>query len=237
MSEAPLCFLHTAAVHVAGFERLVQSRAPGLRVRHLVDETLLAEAQARGADDAGVIERVQRAMREAASGGARVVVCTCSTIGGAAERTRTDGSFHALRIDRAMADRAVALGPRVLVVAALASTLAPTCALIGESAAALKRPVALQTLLVEGAWAHFQRGAPPAYIQAIVDAVGPAAGDADVVVLAQASMAPAAEALARPGREVLASPALGVAQALARLRELQGQQGPAVPLAATLPPR
>jgi hypothetical protein len=44
-----------------------------------------------------------------------------------------------------------------------------------------------------------------------------AAGNCDVVVLAQASMAPAAQALADLGVEVLSSPQLGVQAALARL--------------------
>ena len=74
-------------------------------------------------------------MREAASDGAAVVACTCSTIGGIAERTATGGAFTAQRIDRAMAERAVRAGPRVLIAAALESTLEPTTALILSTAA------------------------------------------------------------------------------------------------------
>jgi hypothetical protein len=41
-----LAFLHTAAVHVDTFERLVRRLAPGMPTRHLVDTSLLAEALA-----------------------------------------------------------------------------------------------------------------------------------------------------------------------------------------------
>ncbi|NVM87721.1 hypothetical protein FHT32_001360 [Variovorax sp. SG517] len=96
-----LAFLHTAQVHVPTFERLVRENAPALRVRHVVREELLADARVIGVDDAGLIARVNEAMHEAASGGAKVVVCTCSTIGAIAERTPSGDAFTALRIDRA----------------------------------------------------------------------------------------------------------------------------------------
>jgi hypothetical protein len=62
-------------------------------------------------------------------------MCTCSTIGGMAEKTPTHGAFTALRVDGAMAEKAVRTGPRVLIVAALEGTLAPTTALILRAAA------------------------------------------------------------------------------------------------------
>ncbi len=213
---APLAFLHTAAVHVRTFEDLVQRLAPGLAVRHRVDEGLLADAQRLGADDPAVAARVHRAMAALAAEGAEVVVCTCSTLGGAAERTPAAG-FAALRIDRAMAAQAVARGPRVLVAAALQSTLEPTARLIAESAAAAGREVRVRRLAVAGAWAHFLGGDTARYVDAIVRAVADHAGEADAVVLAQASMAPAVRPLAERGIAALTSPEPGVRAALDRL--------------------
>jgi len=212
-----IAFLHTSPVHVETFQRLAKAADPALEVEHVVAEDLLAEAQRVGAKDPGLVQRVQEAMAAAASRGAALVVCTCSTIGGAAERTPATAGFAVARIDRAMADRAVALGPRVLVVAALASTLEPTAELIRESAAALRAEVELDQLLVAGAWPHFLRGDRDAYVATVAAAVRAASARADVVVLAQASMATAAERLGDIGVEVLSSPALGVQSALARL--------------------
>jgi hypothetical protein len=213
-----ITFLHTSPVHVETFGRLVSAANPTLRVEHVVAEELLAEAQRVGADDRALIERVHNAMINAASTGAAIVVCTCSTIGGAAEKTQTDGHFKAARIDRAMADRAVQLGPKILIVVALESTLKPTTGLIQESAAALHLPVQIESLVVEGAWSHFQRGDRNAYLGAVAAAVRAASKRADVVVLAQASMAPATEMLQDVDIEVLASPVLGVQAALGYLQ-------------------
>ena len=216
-----IAFLHTSPVHVATFERLVGEMSPGLRVRHVVAEDLLADAQLGGADDPALVKRVHQAMADAAATGAKVAVCTCSTIGGAAERTETRGEFLASRIDRAMADRAVSLGPRVLVVAALESTVAPTMALIHDSAARLRTSVEVQALLVPDAWQLFLDGDKDAYVVRIAQTVSAASSDADVVVLAQASMAPAAALLDGLGCEVLSSPALGVQAALDALQSFR----------------
>jgi len=213
-----IAFLHTARVHVPTFERLMREIAPDLEVSHLVKEELLCDARAAGIGNPALTARVHDAMREAASGGAAVVACTCSTIGGIAEQTATGGAFAAQRIDRAMADRAVRAGPRVLVAAALESTLEPTTALILSAAAQAGVDVRPSVLLVEGAWAHFEAGDTTRYIETLARAIRAAAVAADVVVLAQASMAPVAAELADIGIEVLGSPGPGVAHAVATLR-------------------
>jgi len=210
-----IAFLHTSARHVATFDRLLKAADPGVQVDHLVAEPLLDDARRDGVHDPALIRRVHAAMSEAAAHGASVVACTCSTIGGIAERAPAPAGRTFTRIDRAMADRAVQLGPRVLIVAALASTLQPTAHLIGESAAAAHASLVLQTLCVDGAWPHFERGDHAAYIDAVAAAVRAARRTFDVVVLAQASMADAADALHDLGVPVLASPQLGV-QAMLR---------------------
>jgi hypothetical protein len=210
-----LAFLHTAQVHVPTFERLVRRIEPGLRVRHVVREELLADARVVGVDDAGLVSRVHEAMHEAASEGAKVVVCTCSTIGAIAERTPTGDAFRALRIDRAMADQAVRTGPRVLIAAALESTLAPTKALVLSAAQDAGIAVQPAVLFVEDAWPHFEAGDSVRYIETLASAIRAASAEADVVVLAQASMAPVADALANLGIDVLSSPAPGTAHAVA----------------------
>lgn len=208
-----IAFLHTSPVHQPTFEKLMREAAPGLGVRHLVREDLLADAQRTGADDPALVARIVEAMREAGATGAKVVVCTCSTIGGAAEGVQ--GAFKATRIDRAMADKAVTAGRPVLMVAALESTLAPTLALLASSAQRLGVQPEIRTLVAKDAWAHFLAGDTAGYVGAIVAAIAGANARDCIVVLAQASMAPAAAALEKLGITALSSPQLGVAHALA----------------------
>ena len=192
---ATIGYLHTADVHVETFRALTAER--GQQDLHLVDATLLADARAHGVD-ADLEARVADRLRELAARGPDVIVCTCSTLGGIAERVPL--GVPVLRLDRPMAEAAVALGGRIAVVASTESTLAPTRDLLLECAA--DADVTLAPCL--GAWAFFEAGDLDGYHQAVAAHVRTL--DADVIVLAQASMAPAAALLGDFGHPVLSSP-------------------------------
>lgn len=116
-----------------------------------------------------------------------------------------------LRIDEAMADEAAAIGGRIAVIATLATTLEPTCALLSERLERAGTSAAVERVLVEGAFAAVSSGDRAEHDRLVGDAVQEAAARSDVVVLAQASMASAA-AGDHPV-PVLSSPAAGVARA------------------------
>ncbi|WP_399945045.1 aspartate/glutamate racemase family protein [Streptomyces sp. BBFR25] len=202
-----LALLHTSPVHVPVFDALRDASHPGLELRHHVDAGLLERARRDGPE--AVAETVAAVLARAVAQGARAVLCTCSTIGGVAEAAAAGVGVPVLRVDRPMAAAAVAVGPRVLVLAALESTLAPTAALIEEEARRADRRVEVRTRLVEGAWSRFEAGDGEGYLRRVAEAADSVTG-ADVIVLAQASMAPAKERT-RARVPVLASPAPGLA--------------------------
>lgn len=216
-----LIFLHTATSHIDTFNDLAERWLPGVHIAHQVEAGLLAEAQREGLTPV-LIERVQGVVKQAGQQ-ADVVCCTCSTLGDAAERTFADDTGkYSIRIDRAMADQAVvmAAGQRIQVLAALATTLEPTEQLLRSSAHQAGVELTLQPSLVEGAWAEFESGDLAGYYQRIAAQIGLLAKSCELVVLAQASMAPAI-ALCETAVPVLSSPALGV-KALASLLNVAG---------------
>ena len=206
-------FLHTAEVHRGTFTGLLDEVAPGLASTHIVDEALLADARERGGVDDELMSRLTFRLREAARG-ASVVVCTCSTISGAAEALSGAIGVPVVRIDRPMAERAVSSGSRITVVAALQSTIGPTVGLIREVAASRGLDPAVDEVVVSGAWGLFENGDLKGYVSVIaatIDSLDPAP---DVVVLAQASMA-AAAAFCTTAVPVLTSPRSAVDAAVA----------------------
>lgn len=204
-----LALLHTSPVHVPVFDALRDRAHPGLELLHLVAEDLLERARADG--PATVADAVRARVREAVDRGARAVLCTCSTIGGVAEAAGAGAGVAVLRVDRPMAAAAVAAGPRVVVLAALESTLGPTGALIEGEARRAGRSAEVRTVLVHGAWERFEAGDAAGYVRLVARAAD-TVRDADVIVLAQASMAPA-EALVATAVPVLSSPRPGLAAA------------------------
>lgn len=210
----PLALLHTSPAHIPVFDALRDADHPGLELRHLVDEELLARARREGPES--VAGDVRAYIAGAVADGARVVLCTCSTIGAIAERT--DAGVPVLRVDRPMAAAAVAAGSRVVVLATVASTLEPTVGLVEEEARRAGRPVEARTALVDGAWALFDAGDVDGCARAVADAAD-AIADADAIVLAQASMT-AAEGLVTTSVPVLSSPRPGLAAAADAIRRL-----------------
>lgn len=207
-------FLHTAPAHVPVFEALLREIDASVRSRHAVDEGLLADARAAGSVTPRIAERVAGALAALTAQGAAVLVCTCSTIGAAAETAALPPGVVAMRIDRPMAERAVAIGRRIAVVAALPSTLGPTADLLHAAARRAGRSIEIVDVLCADAWSHFERGDTNCYLAAVSAAVERAVARADVVVLAQASMAAAADRTAHLSVPVLSSPRLGVEAAL-----------------------
>ncbi|GGV51613.1 aspartate/glutamate racemase family protein [Streptomyces spectabilis] len=208
-----LALLHTSPVHVPVFDALRDADHPGLALRHLVHEELLDRARRDGPE--AVADELGSVLERAVADGAGAVLCTCSTIGGVAEARAAALGAPVLRVDRPMAAAAVTAGPAVTVLATVASTLGPTVALLTEEAERAARPVDVRTVVVDGAWERFEAGDRDGYVSLIAAAVERAAADgADVVVLAQASMADAA-ARGAVRVPVLASPRPGLRAAAA----------------------
>ncbi|MGW6564026.1 arylsulfatase [Streptomyces sp. NPDC054975] len=208
-----LALLHTSAVHVPVFDGLRDRHHPGLDLRHVVAEELLVRARAEGPE--AVAGAVREVLAEAVTDGAAAILCTCSTLGGVAERHAAELGVPVLRVDRPMAAEAVR-AETIVVVAAVESTLVPTLDLLREEAG--DRTPTVTTLLVDGAWDRFLAGDHDGYLDAVaaaVDRVDRAEGG--VVVLAQASMADAAERTTTP-LPVLSSPRVGLAAAARAVR-------------------
>lgn len=212
MVTPALALLHTSPVHVPVFEGLRDEEHPGVELRHLVHEDLLARARVEGPD--AVAGDVEELLVRAVAEGASLVLCTCSTIGSVTEARAAAVGVPLVRVDRPMAAAAVAAGRSVAVVATLHSTLGPTRALVEEEAARAGRPVDVMTVLVEGAWERFEAGDREGHVRLITDAVDALDG-VDSVVLAQASMAEAADRATLPV-PVVSSPRVGLREAVLR---------------------
>jgi hypothetical protein len=192
-----LILFHTAASNVAVFSRVAMAFPD---VRHVVRPDLLAAAEADGGLTTNVRRQAVEAMRAELRG--ERMICTCSTIGPAAEDLAGEG-LPVRRADAMLAERAVADGGRVAVLYAVATTEASTRELFERVAAKSGNRTVVELVLVPDAWERFRNGEATAYYRAIAAAVDKLDEGFNVIALAQASMAPAAE-LCR--RRMLTSP-------------------------------
>ncbi len=210
-----ITFLHTSPVHVKTFNTLVDKLSFDIPIKHIVDESLLQEAIDQGQITPALAQRIGDTIRSAEAEGAKVILCTCSTIGDCAENTANLNHNTVIRVDRPMAEKAVAIGTRIIVAATLQSTIEPTISLILDSAAKVGKEVELVALLCELAWAKFEQGDQDGYIEDIATDLRQVASQGDVIVLAQASMAGAANLCSDLPVPILSSPSLGLKAAIA----------------------
>ncbi len=217
--EAPvLTLVHTVPALIDTFDALLSELAPEIPVRHVLHDQLLADALAAGELTAAIRRRTAEALLAEAGQGAGVVLCTCSTVGPGAEDAALDAAIPVLRIDRPMAAEAVRIGTRIAVAATLSTTLGPTMDLLADVARQAGRAIELSPLVFEEARAKFVAGDTEGYLRIVVDGLHNAARDADVIVLAQASMAPALADCGDIEIPILSSPRSGLEVAIARYR-------------------
>lgn len=243
--------LHTVPALAATFDGLVADALPGAQRQHVVDAWMLETAIAEGVTPA-VQARVAAHLLHLQDSGADAVLVTCSSIGEAAELAAASPALTIpiLRVDAPMAAQAIAHLPTiassinsgdtrpargsseegmVVVLATNTATLGPTTRLIEREAALRGVGARVVATVVEGAATARAGGDQERHDRLIAEAVRAAAADggADVIVLAQASMA-AAAASAGVAIPVLTSPAGGVA----RLAETLTPSDPGRPAAS-----
>lgn len=193
MSAQRIAFLHTGAVVIAPVMELARTHLQGIATVNYLDDKIVADL---GDDDlaASVPDRLADLVDAARRAGADAVMLTCSSISHLAAPTAERVGIPVLRIDEAMADDAVATGARIAVLATLPTTLRPTLALIQERADLAGKSPTIVSEVVDGAFAAVSSGDRDTHDRLVAAAIERLAPGVDVVVLAQASMASAAEA-------------------------------------------
>ncbi len=203
--------LHTADSNIAVFEAAARELGLAADVLvHAVRPDLLAAAERSGGLTEDIAGQTAAAL-SALAAGSDAVILTCSTLGPSIAAIGAT-PVPVLRTDAALAELAVASGGKVVALCAVETTVMPTTVLF--AAAAERKGAALDVRLVPGAWGLFKTGDGEGYLAAVAAAAEAAYEDgADIVALAQASMAGAADCV-RNGPRPLTSPAAGLGAAL-----------------------
>lgn len=180
--------LHTADSNIPLFDEA--AALLGLTLSHAVRADLYQRAIEQGGVDETILSETAEAL-SALDGD--IVILNCTTICDAADRV------GALRVDVALAEAATAGGGTVEVFVTTPTTIKPTGTVFEAAAADTGATITLT--LVEHALPAFLAGDLGEYARLIAKAAD--ASMADVVVLAQTSMAPAAAMMTR---EAMTSP-------------------------------
>lgn len=205
--------IHTTPATINSLTTLIKEKIDNIEVVNILDDSILGDmikqnnlefVEKRWISYAKTLEEL----------GVQAVLSACSTVGEIAEKANTILNIPVYRIDEAMAIKAVEAGEAgkiICVFATLNSTLSPTAGLIQRKAVELKKEVIVNTILVDSAYEALLSGNKELHDYLIMKSVSQHSGNADVIVLAQASMASAVTSAETLNESIiLTSPVLGI---------------------------
>ena len=209
-----LGLIHNSPVLAPIFSEIAARVIPDVRILHFVDESTIKNTIAAGHLQKATMRQVIRLVGSAFDAGCDIALVTCSSIGRAVDMAAELYDQPVLRVDRPMAEKAVATGRRIGVIATLSTTLQPTADLIRRVAAEQGKDVEIVEHVCDGAFAAVMTGDGATHDRIVGAALTGAMQGMDVIVLAQASMARVVAALPDGAitAPVLASPELGIAR-------------------------
>ena len=203
--SARIGVIHATRVAVSPIEAAFESHWPEVEVVQLIDESLMRDVDAVGRLTPEISERVESLATFAHRGGAQAILYSCSAFGPAIEAVQARLPVPVLKPNQAMLDEALALGGRIHVL----STFRPSGPSIRRELEALaaqrKLDLEIDDSYVPGALDALKAGDGRTHDSLIAEAA--AGARADVVVLAQFSMARALDEVSRRvDAKVLSSP-------------------------------
>lgn len=206
-----IAIIHTTPVTIDSLKKLATYKIPGVEVINFVDDSILPQLIDNGGNVKEVEERLIQYAKFAEQVGANVILNACSSVGEVVAIMQDNVSVPIVRIDEAMAEKAVENGQKIGVVATLATTLIPTMNLLKEKANACHKPVEFISEVAEESYQLLLAGDQEGHDHTLAKVLKAMAEQVDIVVLAQASMARVVSTLPTELHEkFLSSPELGM---------------------------
>ena len=215
-----IAIVETSAVSFAELKELCREIIPNVKVTQIIDESLIQEVNQNGGPTPFVKRRMFEYFRNAQELGVDLIVNQCSSVGEAADQIAPFLNVPILKIDEAMAEKAVQMGRKIAVVATVESTTGPSVRLIEKKAKELGKEVEVDLHLVEGAMmVLIEKNDAETHNRMVLGEVEKAAKENDVVVLAQGSMTVLLPLVSSIESPVLTSPRL----CIERVKEILGE--------------
>ena len=206
-----IVMIHTSPVSLKDLKELVKEKMPDVELVNIIDDSLLEEVKGNGGLTPAIISRMMTYVQTAASLKPDLIFNQCSSVGEAFDIAKKCTDIPTLKIDEAMAEKAVSLGKKIAVIATVASTMKPSCNLVRTKAKEAGKEVEVKEYLVNGALDILMKEKNvEKHNQLVLNEINKACEECDVVVLAQGSMTAILPCLKETSKPVLASPEMAI---------------------------
>ncbi len=208
--EKSVAIVQTSGVSTADLHALCGEIMPGVKLFDIIDSSLLAEVVANGGVTTAVRRRLVTYYEMAQSIGVDAILNQCSSVGEVVDVARPLIDIPIVKVDEAMARKAVSMGRKIAVVATVESTMGPSSRLVETMAREASKEIELNKYLANGAMmVLIETGDREKHNEMLLGEIERAASENDVVVLAQGSMIVIEPLLSHIKTPVLTSPRLG----------------------------
>ncbi|MFW0767732.1 aspartate/glutamate racemase family protein [Trabulsiella odontotermitis] len=205
-----IAMLHTSAATLAMMQQLIADIMPQAEVMHLVEESMIKQVMKAGGVTPAISARIAGYIQIAEKADCEIFMTACSSIGTAVEQCQFMTPLQLTRIDCAMVENAIAQGQRIAVLATVATTLKPTLSYVQRKVQESGKPREIVPVLMEDAFHALLAGDMATHDRIVSEGLKNAFASADVIMLAQASMARVLQQLPTPPVPVLTSPESGI---------------------------
>lgn len=206
--------IHTSLVSHNDLQELFHEIIPEAEVFNIVDDSLLHDVMKNGSVDEKITGRVCDYFLAAERNGADLIFNQCSSVGKAADIAKKLVSVPVVKVDEAMAEKAVSEGKKIGMIATVKSTMRPSCDLVFAKAEEMGKEVEVVEYLVDGALDILMKEKNrEKHNELVLEMVRKAEKECDVILLAQGSMVVLLPLLKDISKPVYSSPRLGVEKA------------------------
>ncbi|MGP6085907.1 aspartate/glutamate racemase family protein [Antarctobacter jejuensis] len=213
MSHPPrLVLIHATRLAMEPIETALRANWPEVEVLPILEEGLSIDRAKPEACDADLDRRIVALARYAEGLHPDGILYTCSAFGAGIEQAARSSPVPVLKPNESMFKQALALGDRAVMIYTFPPAVAGMEQEFRHDAAALRPSATIRSVLAPGAREALQAG-DAAEHDRIIAATAAAVQDADVILLAHFSMAPAGPACrAVTALPVLTSPEAAIAE-------------------------
>lgn len=220
MPNKQICVIGTSMSNYADIKGLFKQLDPTIRVNYIADDSLIEDLLANQGPTPSVIKRMCNYAQMAQEMGACLIMNQCSTVSEVSELYGKLLDIPVLKVDQAMAEKAVEIGSNIALVTTNTTTVGPSHRLLLSAAKAAGKEVAVTDFVLAHAMEALFRGDVKAHNDALRAQIEELDGKYDVIVLAQGSMIAIMPEVKHVKTPVLTSIPLGVERAVKMVNEI-----------------
>lgn len=206
-----IIIVHTAPATYTMFPERIRQAVPGARVDNMLDEFMISDTLEKGDFTQNNLNRLYLMLHSADLAGADVIFVACSSLTPRVEMLRPLIKTPIITVDGSMLKKAVTQGTTITILVNSPTSIGPTTLGLQNEAAKIGKKIELDTVVCRDAYDALMRG-DRAEHDRLVTAKAAEIKNRDVIVLAQASVAPLEQPIHKAtGILTLSSPDLAIA--------------------------